>query len=227
MLALLERRTAAGSKPAHLYVEDFEALNRVPPSAPGTVPAEPVYGEGDVEAARQAGYAAGRAAGCEQALGEAEARRAVALEAIAAELRNAREQVAEMDGRRAAEVARQVVTALRTMLPDLTARFGAAEACTACRFVLGRISDEPEVTIRVSESARPLVQAEVDGLDPDRAPHVTLIADAAFAPGDVRITWKDGRAVRDSAAVLVAVEQILSACGIDAPREMEETPHDE
>lgn len=209
---MLERRPAVTPTAAFLCVEDFEAPHPGPPVDVQTVVAERVYGDADLEAARRAGQESGEAAG----------RRAAALDTIAAELRAARARIAAISERRADEAARLMATALQTLLPDLAARHGPGEARGVCRFVLGGILDEPEVTIRVSEEVRDLVQAEVDGLDPDRAPHLVLIGDVTLAPGDVRITWGDGGAVRDSGAILAAARDLLARCGIEPPNPAEE-----
>jgi hypothetical protein len=76
--------------------------------------------------------------------------------------------------------------------------------------VLPALAREPRVTIRISPHVVRSVEQELDRLDPELHARVALAPTDAVPPGDARIVWQDGAAVRDTAALWRKVAETLA-----------------
>ncbi len=209
------RRTLLGV----LYAEDFDtdgpfAAPPKPEEPPAPPPepeiVEPTYSAAEMDAARDEGRAAGRA---ETEHGLA-ATRTHMLGLIATGLGDARASAAQVAEAVAAEVARTLLTALAACLPALCARHGAAELQALVRAVLPALVDEPKITIRVNPSMVDVMAAEIAAMDSEIAQRIVLLPTGQLEPGDGRVSWQEGSAVRDAARARAAVEDALAALGL-------------
>ncbi len=204
-------------RPSILFAEDFDAPPGVtvlddPPeeSEPSAPPPAPAITDADLIAARAEAYAEGHRNGLAQAAADrAEVSRQM-LATIAERLRGAGAEVARAADEQADAVARLLLGTLATMLPALCARHGAAEVAALTRAVLPALVREPRVTIRVSPHVAAAVEQELARLDPELHGRVALVPTDAVAPGDARIAWQDGAAVRDAAALWRDVAEALA-----------------
>ena len=197
-----------------LYAEDFDddeakpAAEQEAPPEPEFI--EPVFTGAELEVARAEARLAGRA--------EAErgiiASRVQMLSLIAAGMTEAQDG-ARIAAEQAAEaVARCMLTALTACLPALCERHGAAELRALTRAVLPALTDEPRITVRVHPHMATVVQEELAAMDFEIAERVNLVATEAIAPGDARINWAEGSAVRNAARARSAVHDALAALGL-------------
>jgi hypothetical protein len=60
----------------------------------------------------------------------------------------------------------------------------------------------------------PALMRELDRLDPDLVERVRLVPVEAIAAGDIRVTWRDGAAVRDTAELWQQVHEVLGSAGL-------------
>jgi flagellar biosynthesis/type III secretory pathway protein FliH len=86
--------------------------------------------------------------------------------------------------------------------------------------VLPALAREPRVTIRVSPHVVRVVEQELDRLDPELHARVSLAPADAVAPGDVRIAWQDGAAIRDAAALWRKVAETLAPLDLLPPLDL-------
>jgi flagellar assembly protein FliH len=216
-----------GRKPAILFDEDFDA----PPAAAGVIvlddlpdevaPPPPAVTAEDVAAARADAYAEGHETGLAQAAADrAEVTRQM-LGVIADRLEGARQDAVRVAEEGAQSVARLLMGTLAGMLPTLCARHGAAEVAAVARAVLPALVREPRVTIRVSPHLVRAVEQALAGLDPDLHGRVMLVPTDAVPPGDVRIAWADGAAVRETAALWRSIAEALEPLDLLAPADLQ------
>jgi flagellar assembly protein FliH len=216
-----------GRKPAILFDEDFDAppatagvivLDDLPDEAP---PPPPAVTAEDVAAARADAYAEGHEKGLAQAAADrAEVTRQM-LGVIADRLEGARLEAARVAEEGAQAVARLLMGTLAGMMPALCARHGAAEVAAVARAVLPALVREPRVTIRVSPHLVRAVEQALAGLDPDLHGRVMLVPTDAVPPGDVRIAWADGAAVRETAALWRSIAEALAPLDLLAPADLQ------
>ena len=114
----------------------------------------------------------------------------------------------------AESVARIVLTALATYLPTLCERHGADELRAMMRFLVPALKDEARIVVRVNPQMIAALEAEFASFDPEVTERLHLVPTDATAPGDIRVTWAGGSAVRDVARARAALEDGLSALGL-------------
>jgi len=197
--------------PSTLFAEDFDL-----PVATASEPAaaEPVYSAGDLAAAREAAWQAGRVAGLQESTAGSAAATATAVQTLAREFAAAGRAAAEQAEASAEAVARLLLDSLAAMFPTLCVRYGDAEVRAIVHAVLPALAQEPGISIRCNPLTAVAVTQELTRLDPDLASHVQMAECDAMAPGDVRIAWHNGAASRDAAALWQQVAAILAPAGL-------------
>jgi flagellar assembly protein FliH len=221
-----------------LFAEDFDA-----PEAPGapdipepeviapeaTVPDEMLFTEAELEAAREAGRIEGEAAGMWQARAALAAEERETLSRIAATLEDARADAARVAEDAAEGTARLMLGMLLAALPATCARHGEAELRAMASRILPALAQEPRVTIRVHPHHLDALRQELARLDPEQSARAVLLPTDAMPPGDLRIAWESGHAVRDARALAAAMEEALAPLGLlagpDAAVEARELAH--
>ena len=210
---------------AALFVEDFDVTTGVtllddePGAGPGTetTVADPPPPPVDLEAVRSEAFEAGvrfAARGVETRLAEAAERMTAALVGALCEAGSAARAVAE---EAAAAIARTALAAIAAALPAACSKHGGREIAALARAVLPGLTTAPRVTLRVSACGATEMERIVKQLDPDLHGRVEIVPSDSVPAGDVRIVWQDGHAVRDTGAVLRAVDEALAMLGfIDA-----------
>jgi flagellar biosynthesis/type III secretory pathway protein FliH len=204
---------ATDRRPAILFAEDFDAepdIAVLDEEAADHAAEPPAITQVELAAARDEAYAEGHRSGLAQAAADrAEVTRQM-LSVIADRMADARAEAARVAEQSAESVAQLLLGTLGTVLPALLARHGAGEVAAVARAVLPSLMREPHVTVRVSPHVVPAVEQELARLDPELRSRVELVAAATVPPGDVRITWNDGAAVRDAAALWCSVAEALA-----------------
>ena len=196
-----------------LFAEDFDLPGQVAPE-PAPEPIEPVFGPAQMEAARVVAFDDGYAAGQAAVLAEDEAGLRRVVKQLATELQTSAEAARQFGEQAAEAIARLLMSSFRRALPALCLAHGEAEARAATNLVLSGLSREPNIVIRVNPHTLPALQAEIAGMDPDLAERVQFLPTDAMATGDLRITWKDGLAVRDSSRIWQEIATILAPNGL-------------
>jgi flagellar biosynthesis/type III secretory pathway protein FliH len=207
-----------------LFAEDFDLPpKRNPVPEPEII--EPVFAAADLEAARKQAWQAGHDAASESAEHAMQAVLGDAAAAIVAALADARAQAATLAHLAADELARLLLDSLAAAFPALCARHGEAELRALIRILLPALSQEPAVTIRLNPDNVVAVLQAMQRLDPELADRVQVVASETIARGDTRITWRNGQAVRDAAAVWAQVAEILAPSGLLSYATTKEVEH--
>ena len=196
-----------------LFAEDFD-LPEPEPTAAAPEMIAPVVDLAQLAAAKAAAFDEGFAMGRAAALAEDAAGVRQAVDALAAELGAARDAARLIGEQAAEEIARLLLAALGAVMPVLCASHGEAEATAVARAVLPALTGEPEIAIRTNPHTATALLAEIARIDPDLVARVRMTPTDALAPGDLRIAWRDGLAVRDGAALWREVAAILVPQGL-------------
>ncbi len=199
--------------PGVLFAEDFDEPPRRPaPPAPPPEPEEiePVYSLADLERAHADGVLAGRA----EAQSDQARALANAIAAIGAQLQDAGPAAARVAEAAAEALAQMLLAMLSAALPTLCRRHGEAEARAVMAAVLPALSGLPRVHVRAHPSIMDGLAAELRSLAPEVAEVAVLSASDTMLPGDIRLSWQDGSAVRDTAGLLAEIDGILGEIGL-------------
>jgi len=201
----------SGASIGSLFEEDFDrpAATDPEPDAP-----EPAFSAADVAAARAAAWREGQAAGVAEAASYNDAATRRAIESIAEQFADVRDAATAHAEQSADAIARLLLDSLAAVFPVLCACYGEAEVQAIVRSVLPALAQEPAVTVRSNAITAPAISREIGRLDPDLAAHVRIVECDGMTPGDVRIVWRNGAAVRDATRLWEQVAAILAPAGL-------------
>lgn|SRR5579872_6335333 len=188
-----------------LFDEDFD----IPEAAPEPEVIEAVFSASEMAGVREAAWRAGHAAGVQEVAASSEAATRQALESIAEQIAAERDAVIVYAEQSAEAIAGLLLGSLAAVFPTLSACYGDAEVRAIVRAVVPALTQEPAVAVRADPRTAAAVANEIERFDPDIASHVQITASDAMPPGDVRIAWRNGTAVRDGAALWRQVAAIL------------------
>lgn len=207
----------ARAKAPMMFVEDFDAPEAAPADPDENAEPEiiaPLLSEDDIAQARERGYAEGMAAGRAAAIGAREVALDGAVAAIRTALAEARTAAIGRADALAQAQAAMLTASLAVVLPDLVRRHGAAEITRLIREILPPMALEPEIAIHVAPGSAAAVTAELARLDPLLAGRVRIEPESGMAASDVTITWKEGRLVRDGAALRRRLDEVWQRFGL-------------
>jgi Flagellar biosynthesis/type III secretory pathway protein len=174
-------------------------------------PPPPTFSEAEIDAAREIAFAEGQREGRTTAERSTAARATAVLTAIAEQLRLATATSAQQQAAIVRDATALALAICRKLLPH-TYRDAASEEITGLLSkVLPRISEQPQVFIRVavelattvSESVAKAVESAGFGGT------VKVIGDESLAEGDCRIEWSQGGLVRDATTLLLEIESLI------------------
>ena len=193
-----------------LFAEDFDR----PETAPQPEAVAPVFSASELAAEREAAWHDGHVAGLQDAAASDAAATRHAIGAFAEQFA-AECAVAVARAEESAEaIARLLLDSLAAAFPALCARYGDAEVRAIVRKVLPALTQEPTITVRAHPRTAVAVAQEMARLDPDLVAHVQPVECDGMPPGDVRITWRNGTATRDAAALWQEVAAVLAPAGL-------------
>jgi hypothetical protein len=199
--------------PGILFVEDFDAPE-VPAAAPVPEIITPDITVEDLEAARAEGHAAGLAAAREEEAALQAALRTAALAAIGDALGSARADAARVAQTMAEELAATVLALLQAALPATAAAQAGTEITALVAALLPGLKREPTASIHVPPALLGDIAAALQGLWPDHGGRIAVMPDDALAASDVRVTWGDGGARRDTGALWQGIRAALAPYGL-------------
>lgn len=210
-------------KPARKFlfdVNDFDDKDEVIEPEEPPPPPPPTFSEAELERARKEALAEGR----KEAAAEAEASRerhvADLLQTISREfstlfaaedLRNAQYE---------AESVRLTLATLQLLFPAMNQKYGLSEIQRVITEVLESQREMPAIKMEVHPDyvetihehvKRVLKQANISG-------NCTVTGNQALGPGDCRMSWENGGAVRESAAIAEDIERHMQVILAERPR---------
>lgn len=206
------RRMPASGRGRPLFDEDFDRPPRVEaPPEPEII--APTFTLAEYEASREEAWRAGQAAERDAIRQAEETATRDALNAIAAQLDDARGETTRIAEESAEALARLLLDTLGALFPVLCARFGAAEAEGLVRAILPALRQEPRATVRLAPTLVRRITDTIERADPDLLPRVDIVADETLPPGDLRVTWRNGEARRDAVLLWTEIGDILGQAG--------------
>jgi flagellar biosynthesis/type III secretory pathway protein FliH len=205
-----------------LFAEDFDLPRR--DATPEAEVVNPTYTAAELAETRAEAWAGGLAVGTADTNSTIAATTSALLESIAAALRDANAAASAVAERSAEAIARLLLDSLAKLLPALCERHGEAELCALIRIILPALAQEPTITVRVNPVHTPALMRELDRLDPDLVECVRLVPIEAIAAGNVRVSWHDGSATRDTASLWQQVRAVLEPAGLLSPATAQVSP---
>jgi len=164
-------------------------------------------------AAREDGFAAGRASMAQ----EAAQRATESLAQVARILATSQQTAADMAAEASNGMAGLALAMLEAALPGLASRQGAQLIGDFAERLRPALAFLPQAEIRLNPALVEEVRALLVGDLP-----VTLVPDAALAPGDARAVWQGGGAEFDLAARRAAIMDVMRAAGLDPQAEFKQ-----
>jgi flagellar assembly protein FliH len=195
-----------------LYAEDFGAEARPPkPVAkpPPPSPPPPSITQADIDAACIRAVQAAERAWSSSAAD----RRTEALSALAAGLAEARQEALQHAEAVADGIARTVLSALAAALPHLCRAHGDAEVRALLARLAPLVAPSMRLVVRVHPDLIDTIGTDLAAIDDSLVAQVEL-RPANLPPGDVRLSWEEGRLVRDTASICTALQDGLAALGL-------------
>ncbi len=205
-----------------MFNQDFEDLP--PPDAPKEeaeseqssetdedVEAAPTFSEEEVEMAREEGFAAGKEAGVREAAAATETQILDALNQVTASFADVCRM--QVDSNR--EIARDMLgvasSIARKAFPDLNARNALGEIDRMVAEILDAILEEPKVQIFVAPELRDPLANRLEKIA-DRVGYegrLSVTGDKLLEPGDCRVEWANGGAVRKIEDMWQQIDEIV------------------
>jgi flagellar assembly protein FliH len=162
----------------------------------------------DAEAqAHRKGFAAGLA----QAQTEAAQRMAVALGLIADGMTRLDRALNGIETRLEVEAVEVAVAVASKLAPQLVAREPFAEISALATECFHQLVASPHIVVRVGADIHEMAKDKLQDIARARGYEGRLMVtpDASMAPGDCRIDWADGGIIRDRAATLSAIDDVV------------------
>ena len=195
--------------PVKKFLFDLNSFDEPEPVEPEDLP--PTFSEDELAAARatshEQGYTEGKAEGTRLAVQSREQLTANTLRSISESFAVLFAAEYEREAVYERESLRLALAALDKLFPLLNSRFGPEEVRTIILNVLQSRSRQSAVTIEVSAEDAPHVESLLAGhwSDPESAPRYRILAGKDLKPGQCRLAWEDGGAVRDAEALAAKI----------------------
>jgi flagellar assembly protein FliH len=209
----------------YLFDQSFDGPPPGAPGAPGQPKRESKISTAELDAARAAAFAEGKAAGEAAATKLIEAHLAATLETAATFL----SQIAAEQGSATAEHARITASLAAAILgriaPSLARRTALDDIATLFSRALAEAIEEPRLVLRVATTLFEPVRARMAPLAEHSgyAGKLIILADDTLGPADARVEWADGGAERDLARLTRDIESAMQRL-LDAPDPTEAAP---
>ena len=192
----------------HVFDEDGADLNAVPDEPP-----PPMFAMDEVSAAKEVAYAEGKKAGLAEAAASREQKIVQTIDRIAQNFSKlfSAEQMREKIYEK--ESIHLVLMAIDKMFPTLNEKLGQEDMSEALSQIVRNVSGEAEIIIEVAPDAVEDIRALLARQWPEgeKGPAFTVKGREQLGSGACALSWQDGGAVRDPAALAEKMrEQILA-----------------
>jgi flagellar assembly protein FliH len=164
--------------------------------------------EAKLREAEANGYARGMAA----AKADADERSALAIERIAGMLELLKREFSAVETRLETEAIEVAVAVAKKLAPELIAREPFAEVAALVTGCFRHLVAAPHVVVRVNDAQHAVLSKRLDEVMRARGleSKLVVLAEPDIQPGDCRIEWADGGIIRDTGAIIAAIEEAVS-----------------
>ncbi len=204
-------------QPAKKFLFDLRSFDEPEPEPEEVVPPPPSFSEEELAAARTEehtrGYAEGKLEGNRLAVQSREQLTANTLRAISESFTMLFAAEYDREKTYEYEAVRLTLETIRKLFPVLNERFGQKEIHDVILKVLRTRGRQSVITIEVSPDDAHSVEELLAGhwSDPESAPRYRVLAQKDLNPGQCRLAWEDGGAVRDAADLAAKITDSLAA----------------
>lgn len=176
-------------------------------------PPPPTFSTDELEAAKTLAHEQGRQIGANEERASREQRIAQLLQQVSTQFSTLFTGEQERESRYEEEAVMLTLQVLEKIFPALNEKIGPYEAQQAIARVLKTAAGQSEITIRIHPDYAQDIEAIIAPLrDKDiNPPSFHIIGDATLGPGDCRMSWSDGGAVRDAPALADVIAENLMA----------------
>ena len=203
-----------------LYVEDFDEKPQPPRAEAAPEPVAPSFSAVELAEAREAGRQEGVAASLADAqLLQAQLQLA-AMQSLADGLAATRSTYDDIVRNAADQAAQTILAVLQAVLPAVMRRHDRTELQALIAALAPGLACEPELRVRAHPDLAEFVREALMGALQTTDCVLSVCADSALQPGDVRLAWQDGQARRDCAATWMAVSEALAPLGLPSLEEV-------
>lgn len=174
-------------------------------------PPPPTFSQDELEAARMLAFEQGKQKGLNDANASREQKVAQLVQQIATQFATLFAGEQERESRYEEEVILLTLQSLSKVFPAMNERIGPFEAQQAIARILKTAADQSEITIRIHSDFTQDVEAIIAPIrDKDiNPPSFHIIGDDTLDPGDCRLSWSDGGAVRNAELLSSAITDAL------------------
>jgi len=164
-----------------------------------------------VDAESQA-YRNGFTAGQEQAEQETAQRIAGALSVIADALGRLDSSLTAIEARHETEAVEVAVAVGAKLAPELVSREPFAEVSALATECFHQLVSTPHVVVHIAKDIYEPTKGKIEEIARARGfeGRLAVIPDETLAPGDCRIEWADGGMVRNQAATMAAIDEMVA-----------------
>ena len=157
--------------------------------------------------AHRKGFNAGQA----QAQSEAAQRIAAALALMADGLERLDRALTGIELRLETEAVEVAVAVAAKLAPELIAREPFAEISALATECFHQLVTTPHIVVRIGADIYEAAKVKIEEIAKARGfeGRLMLLSETAMAPGDCRIEWADGGVIRDRAATLAAIDDVV------------------
>lgn len=175
-------------------------------------PPAPTFSEEELEAARQAAFAQGKAAGLTEAEGAQTERLAAAIEGLPPLFTQLGDAVAADAEALRRETLEAALTVVRKLFPQLARDHGLEEIHAVVDACLERLRDEPRVVIRCADADLDALRERIEqsAAQSGFEGKLVFLSDERLAAGDLRVEWADGGAERDQAGLWKEIDAVIA-----------------
>lgn len=184
------------------------------------LPAKPsVYAQADLDAAKEAAFNEGYAAGKQKHLAEI----AVIATHIEHQLETLLQGAAQHRHEQQTETMDIALTIAQKLLPDYVSRNGLDEIQGLLTQAMHEMAQEPRLVVRIPDAMLDPLQQSLDHLINSQAfaGKIILLADDNLGAQDCRIEWSDGGIERNIGVIWQTIERLA---GYTAPERLVEPP---
>lgn len=174
---------------------------------------EPTFSEAEMAAAREEGFAAGKAAALQEAAGSFEQQLLNAIGALARQLSSVIQGQEQNNVQTSKDAVTVATTLVHKLFPSLNDKMLIEELETMVRDTVSGLMDEPNLIFRLSSDFHGPIEERLRAVA-DNAGYdgrVKIIADDALAPGDCRIEWGNGGVERSVEQIWAHIDRVIES----------------
>ena len=154
----------------------------------------------------------GFAAGLAQAQNDTAQRSAAALSQVADAMGRLTKALGDIEARLESEAIQVAIAVASKLAPELIAREPLAEISALATDCFSHLVKTPHVAVHIGAEVYDAAKAKLDEIASARGfeGRLVVMSDPIMAPGDCRIEWADGGVVRERAATLALIDDLVA-----------------